>query len=312
MNKDWQQQAVQLSRVDGFSWRKIAKILEVPKSSVSDLLREYYKFVEVSKSEVIEGNTHLVIPDSQVKPNVSLDYLHWIGSYIARKQPQTIIHLGDFCDFSSLGTYDKGKRSAEGRRVQEDIEASIKGMETLLAPVKALQQRQKKSGEAVYSPRMVLTLGNHCDRLTRHVESNPELHGFLSMDALKFKEFGWEVIPFLTPVNVDGVNYCHYYPNVMTGKPLSGTALNMLKVIGESFIMGHRQILDVSTRFLPTSGKQQWGIVAGACYTHEESYKGKQGNHHWRGIITLHNVKDGSFDPLFVSLDWLERQYGKR
>jgi hypothetical protein len=96
----------------------------------------------------------------------------------------------------------------------------------------------------------------------------------------------------------------------MSGKPLTGTAQNMLKTIGESFTMGHRQTLDVTTRFLPSSGKQQWGMICGAAYVHEEHYKGVQGNKHWRGIVLKHNVRDGSYDPLFVSMEWLEKEFG--
>jgi hypothetical protein len=243
---------------------------------------------------------------------VSLDFLDWIGQYIVRKKPDVIIHGGDFADMESLSTYDKGRRTAEGKRVQQDIDVAIKGMEILLKPLRALQERQRKAGEQVYTPRMVLTLGNHEDRINRHVNANPELHGYLSIDSLRYKEFGWEVVPFLTPVVIDGVTYCHYFPNVMTGKPRGGSALNMLKTIGSSFTQGHKQTLDVATRFLPTDGTQQWGVVAGACYTHDEDYKGVQGNHHWRGIILKHNVRNGSYDPLFVGLDWLEREYGNK
>lgn len=308
MSDNWKDRAKALASTGALSWRKIAKSLNVSKSTCSDYLRSIKQEIPV---DCMEGRTHLVIPDSQVKPGVSLEYLRWIGEYICKKRPDTIIHLGDFADLESLSTYDKGKKSAEGKRVQADIESVHEGLRTLLTPLWKLQAEQIESEEKVYKPRLVITLGNHCNRLSRHVEANPELDGFLDLSALKYEEYGFEVVPFLTPINIDHVNYCHYYPNVMTGKPLGGSALSMLKTIGESFVMGHRQTLDVATRFLPASGKQQWGIISGACYTHEEVYKGKQGNHHWRGIITLHNVRDGSFDPLFISLDWLERTYGK-
>lgn len=45
------------------------------------------------------------------------------------------------------------------------------------------------------------------------------------------------------------------------------------------------------------------------CYLHDEGYKGPQGNNHWRGIIVKHQVQDGSYDPMFVSLDYLCRRY---
>lgn len=100
-------------------------------------------------------------------------------------------------------------------------------------------------------------------------------------------------------------------PNPMTGKPFSGTVMNTLKVVGESFTQGHKQTLECHTCFLPFSGKQQWAIVAGACYVHDEDYKGITGNKHWRGVILKHGVHDGSYDPCFVSLDYLRERHGK-
>lgn len=308
--KEWQHQALALAKTDTMSWRGIAKLIGVPRSTCSDFLRGYYEFKN-GGDEDSTGNVHLYIPDNQVKKGVDLSYLDWIGKYIVRKRPDVIVNGGDFADMESLSSYDKGKRTAEGKRVQADIDAAINGMEILLKPLRELQEQQRKDGEEVYSPRLVLTLGNHENRIDRHVDANPELHGFLSIESLRYEEFGWEVIPFLTPIVIDGVAYCHYFPNNMTGKPLGGSALNMLKTVGTSFTQGHKQTLDVATRFLPADGRQQWGIVAGACYTHEEDYKGVQGNHHWRGVIVKHNVKNGSYDPLFISLDWLKKEYGK-
>ena len=97
----------------------------------------------------------------------------------------------------------------------------------------------------------------------------------------------------------------------MTGKPLGGAAATRLKTIGHSFTMGHQQTLDYTVRFL-SNGQQQNGLVAGACYLHDEDYKGYQGNAHWRGVIVKHQVCDGSYDPMFVSLDYLCRRYEGR
>jgi hypothetical protein len=312
LNKnEWQVDAVKLANTGVMSWREISKYLDVPRSTVSDFLRKYAKVMDDTEAEE-KPSVHLYIPDNQVKDGISFDYLSWIGRYIIRKRPDVIISGGDFADMPSLSIYDKGKRTAEGKRVQKDIDAAVRGMEILLAPLRELQRQQREVGEPIYNPRMVLTLGNHEDRINRHVDANPELHGFLSIDSLKYKEFGWEVIPFLTPIMINGVAYCHYFPNVMTGKPLSGTAANMLKTIGTSFTQGHKQTLDVTTRFLPTDGAQQWGIIAGACYLHDEDYKGVMGNKHWRGLVVKHNVRNGSYDPLFISLDWLEKEYGNK
>jgi hypothetical protein len=36
---------------------------------------------------------------------------------------------------------------------------------------------------------------------------------------------------------------------------------------------------------------------------------GAQGNHYWRGIVVLHEVVDGCFDEMFVSLKFLKDRY---
>lgn len=320
---------------EGFSSRHIAKILGVGKTSVNDVYKRYLNAVEQPTSDlekvlgakVLSANktpyyaiqtvkkvgdnvTHLMIPDTQCKPSIDMSYLDWLGQYIVDKKPEVIVHIGDHADMESLSSYDKGQRSAEGKRVHKDIESAIEGMNRLLKPLYDLQQQELRvHGKVLYKPKMVITLGNHEQRIERHVNANPELHGFLSYDSLKYREMGWEVYDYLQPVMINGVTYVHFMANPMTGKPYGGTALNILKNVGESFCMGHKQCLDIATRFLPSSGKQQWAIVAGAYYEHEEGYKGYQGNHHWRGVVVQHNVKDGSFNPMFVSLEYLKERY---
>ncbi len=251
---------------------------------------------------------HLLIPDIQSKPGVSLDHLTWIGQYIIDKKPDVIVCIGDFCDMESLSSYDKGKRSFEGRRYNKDIEAGQKAMKLLLAPMKAYNKAQKKIKKRLYKPRMVMTLGNHEERIARACNLQPELDGILGYHHLPYED--WEVHDFLKPVIIDGVLYTHFLANPMTGKPYGGSALNQLVKVGQSFVVGHKQTLDMATRFT-LDGRQQWGIVAGACYLHDEDFKGYQGNAHWRGVVMLHDVRDGSFDPCVVSLDYLRGRYGK-
>ena len=346
-NNDWKQLAIRLAETNALSWRGIARELDVPKSSVSDHLRAYYKEREkvdddtdavkrvdemyeqasvvadkesvsyesvfkIATDKTKQEGTHLFIPDVQAKEGVDFSHLAALGNYIVHKKPDVIINIGDFADMESLSSWDKGKKSAEGKRVIKDINAAIEAMWILLEPLYNLQQLElEEFGEIKYKPRMVLCLGNHEDRITRHVNSCPELDGFLGIHSLKYEEFGWEVYSFLTPVTVGGIAYCHYFQNVMTGKPMTGTAANMLPKIARSFSMGHRQVLDIATRYLQIDGEQQFGLIAGAFYMHEEDYKGQQGNHHWRGIVVKHNVKAGSYNPMMVSIDWLLENYGE-
>ena len=253
--------------------------------------------------------TIMCIGDTQVKPDEDLSFLDHIGQYIIDKRPDTIVCIGDFYDFPSLSSYDKGKRSFEGRRLLADLEAGNEGMERLLAPLKALQHQQRTNRKRVYTPRLEFTLGNHEDRADRASRDAPEFDGLIGTHMMNLEDHGWNVHPFLKPVEIAGIFFVHYLANPMSGKPYAGTALNILKTVGKSFCVGHRQVLDMAIR--PTiDGKMQIGLVNGACYPHDEGYKGFQGNNHFRGLLMLHEAKDGFCLPMPVSLDYLEERYG--
>lgn len=240
----------------------------------------------------------VVVADTQCKPSENLEYMSWIGKYIKDKKPDVVVHIGDHFDFESLSSYDKGKKSFEGRRLKADIEAGNKGLELLT----------KEFLTDEYRPRMVFCMGNHEHRFDRLAEDMPELDGFVGTETLNLESLGWEVHPFLKPVDISGIYFVHYLANPFTGKPYSGTAMNQLKTVGRSFVVGHKQCLDVAIR--PTiDGKHQIGIINGAAYPFEERYKGYQGNNHFRGLTVLHEVKDGFGLPMFVSLDYLREKY---
>jgi hypothetical protein len=251
--------------------------------------------------------THLVIPDTQAKPGVPTSHLEWIGAYIIERKPDVIVHLGDHADMPSLSSYDIGKRSFEGRRYNDDIEAANEAFDILCAPLERFNDHQRKVKDKLYKPELHLTLGNHEDRINRATNDDPKLHGLISTDDLNYEAHGWKVHRYLEPVFIDGVGYCHVYVQPMSGRPLGGAAAGRLKQIGHTFTMGHQQTLDYAIRFV--AGRSHHGLIAGACYLHDEDYKGPQGNAHWRGLIVKHQVEDGSYDPMFVSLDYLCRRY---
>lgn len=250
----------------------------------------------------------LVIGDTQCSPQYDLSYMSAIGHYIAEKRPDVIVHIGDHYDFPSLSSYDKGKKSFEGRRLIEDIESGNEGMERLLSPLRKLQRLQKLYKKKVYDPRLVFCMGNHEERFDRIANDQPELDGFVGMETLNLEEYGWEVHPFLKPVEIEGIYFVHYLANPFSGRPYSGTAAGQLKIAGRSFVAGHKQTLDVAIQ--PTiDGQMRLGIINGACYPHDAEYKGFQGNNHFRGITMLHEVKDGFGLPMFVSLDYMMKKY---
>lgn len=254
---------------------------------------------------------HLIIPDSQVTPDTPTDHLGWIGKYIVEKQPDVIVHLGDFADMESLSSYDEGKMQAEGRRIKRDIKAARSAMNILVKPMFDLNSKKRVWKEKLYRPEMHLTIGNHENRITRCIENDAKFDGLFSLESLKYELYGWKVHPFLKPVEIDGVHYCHYFCNPLSSKPVGGeNILLRIKKIGLSFVQGHQQVYMVGCHSL-SNGKRIRGLVQGACYLHDEDYRGFQSNNEWRGIFMLHEVCGGDYSLMEISLDYLCRKYEK-
>jgi hypothetical protein len=234
-----------------------------------------------------------------------MDHLEAVGNYILDKKPDRVIHLGDHWDMHSLSSYDRGKKSAEGARVVEDIEIGILGMEAIMKPINRYNSRRKRNKMKQYKPDFRFLLGNHEQRIERHVNSNAELEGFLSYDDLKLDKLGWKVHDFLEIVTLDGIAYSHYFANPNTGKPWGGVAKTRLNNIGFTFTMGHQQGKDLAEKHL-ANGQVLRALVVGSYYQHDEDYKGYQGNNHWRGCIYKHDVSGkGDYSLMELPIDYM-------
>lgn len=252
--------------------------------------------------------THLVIPDIQAKAGHDFTYLNNVGRYIVDKKPDVIIQIGDFADMESLSSYDKGKKSFEGRRYLADIDASHEAMSALLEPLYTYNYNAKRNKKKPYTPKMVMTLGNHEQRILRAVELQPELEGVLDVEHLDFTGYGWEVYPFLEVAHVDGIAYSHYFTSGTLGRPVTSSRALLTKK-HQSCVMGHVQTMALSTDYR-ADGTPILGLFAGCCYEHDEDYLGPQGNAHFRGIHMLYEVSAGSFYHHPISLTYLNKKYG--
>jgi hypothetical protein len=250
---------------------------------------------------------HMVIPDVQAKPGHSFKYLTNIGRYMVEKKPDKVICIGDFADMPSLSSYDVGKKSFEGKRYVLDIAASHAAMAALLTPLWEFNERARRNKEKLYRPDLVLTLGNHENRINRAVNDSAQLEGVLSISDLQYEDFGWTVHPFLDVVVLDGVAYSHYFTTGLMGRPVT-TASACLAKKHMSCVQGHQQGLQIHSGY-KADGAQITSIIAGSCYEHDEDYMSAQGNKHWRGFLMLHDVHDGEFDVMPVSLKYINQRY---
>jgi hypothetical protein len=248
------------------------------------------------------GRMHCVIPDVQSKPGVRNDHMTWVGNYIVEKKPDVIINIGDHWDMESLSVYDKGKLPFEGRRYVNCVKAGRVAMEKLLKPIDDYNRTCKAHEK--YTPEMHFTLGNHEIRIVRLADNNPEYEGKFSLDDLGIKEYGWTVHDFLKPVKIDGVEYCHYFTSGTMGRAVSSAAV-LLRERQCSATMGHVQNADVAMH----KKTGQRALFAATCYLHDEKYLGAQDNCQRRQIIMKHEVEDGRYDLMEVSLRFLEKAY---
>jgi len=248
-----------------------------------------------------------MIPDLQIKPGVDLSYLSAIGKYLAHKKPDKIILIGDVADMPSLSSYDVGKKSFEGRTYKADVESVHEGMSLLMQPIFEEQQKLVNGGRKRWKPELILTLGNHEERINRAINLDRKLDGLISIRDLGYSNFGWQVFPFLEVVVRDGIAYSHYFTSGIMGRPV-GTASMQLNKKHMSCVAGHQQGRQIAYG-RRADGKEMTSIIAGSCYLHDESYLGSQGNQHWRGMYMFHNVDDGSFDEMAVPLSYLIENY---
>ena len=255
---------------------------------------------------------HLVIPDTQARPGAPSDHMEWAARYALEHRPEVIVHLGDHWDMPSLSSYDTlhGKVAA-GLDILADIQA---GNESLARFDRTIAEwnRNTNNGRR-YRPRKILLRGNHENRMARAVEADPMIAGFAAQHP--FESPGWEVVPFLEVVEVDGVRFSHYFPRAANGCVMQsrrGAPSAKAQVVREaaSCTAGHKQGLDVHVQCVG-GGKRIRGIIAGSFYLTNiaAEYKTPQGHSYWRGILHCHDVRDGDYDLQEISLDSLRRRY---
>ena len=266
-------------------------------------------FAKLPKELKIAGPSHglriAVIPDAQVKPGVPMEHLEWCGKYLAEQQPDVIIQIGDFADMPSLSMHDgPGSLALEGMRYQRDIESVHRGMEKLMVHI----AKAKSSG--AWKPKKFLLYGNHEDRITRAVKREPKMQGFMTLEDLRYEEYGWGLFEFLQPITINGVAFCHFFPSGIMGRPITNAKAILTKLHMSAFA-GHQQGRDIAYG-RRADGKDLTAIISGSFYQHSEDYLSPFTNQHWRGMYILHEVKDGSFDEMAVSIDYLRRKFSKR
>jgi hypothetical protein len=251
---------------------------------------------------------HLIVPDTQIKPGVPTEHIDWAAQAILEYQPDVITVIGDWWDLPSLSKHElPGSIHTEGARIKDDIDAGNEAFERFVAPMEKEIARRKRRKIKAWSPERHFTFGNHCHRLTRAVSAEPKLQNLLSLDMLKTP--GFQRHEFLEIVPVDGIWYSHYFSSTLSGRAIGGSIDNRLNKIGHSFVQGHQQGFLYGCRQFP-GALVRHGLVCGSFYQHDEHYRDKQSNGEWRGLVVLNEVRNGTYDIMPLSMDFLRRRFG--
>lgn len=247
-------------------------------------------------------------------PNHDNDRLTALGRMILDLKPDEVWQIGDWADMPSLSSYDKGKRSFEGRRYKADIESAIAGQEALWGPIKQYNEQQRANKKAQYNPYSLMTVGNHCARIDKTTQLHPELSGTISVDDLQYNKYWTDVVAFKDRIVRHGFALSHYFASGIMGAPIGGlhAAHNLLVKTGMSAIAGHSHLYDekIMTR---ADGSKAMAIVAG-CYTHPDMVEGwnaDTAHMWWNGIVVLDGVRDGYAESVTrINQDRIMRIYG--
>lgn len=258
----------------------------------------------LDRREIAVPNMHIIVGDAHAKPDVPNRRFRWLGNLVVdycSRFPEfdiTVIDMGDWEDMPSLSSYDIGKRSYEGRRYQKDIEAAVEARAEFGNAIARYNDKRKASKRRAISPRLVSLGGNHFERrIERAIEDSPLLEGTISIEDGRAAAYGWEYVPFLTPKEIDGIAYVHYWQGRGTSQPVGMgkyPAQTLLREKHCSTVVGHNHIWDVAVG-RDGLGKRLFALSAG-CYLdpeQHESYAG-QNNQDWTRCITiLYDVSEG-------------------
>lgn len=248
------------------------------------------------------------MPDSHAHPDHHNNRADWLGQLIADVQPDVLVHIGDSADLASLSLYDKGKKSFQGRNYKKDIDAHLDFQERMFAPLKARKRKM---------PYRAFCIGNHEHRISRAIETSPELEGAISMKDLNLEYWYDEVVDYSggTPgvTNIDGVSYAHFFVGGIAGRPLGGihAGYSLATKKFSSATCGHSHLFDTSWH-VDLKGGPVIGTVVGCYQDYDNDWAGEVASLWNRGVVVKRNVDKGGYDLQWIRLESLRKEYGSR
>lgn len=261
----------------------------------------------------------LWVSDGHACPSESYEEFErfsWLGHYIAKEKPATIILGGDFWENASLnGHRGSTLLPAAGKELPKqaakhdliaDWEAGKSAIATILGVFRADNDRHRRAGhkERLYDPSIYYLEGNHEDFWNRARDRHPSLGSMLSSSSAAeyLHSFGAEWVPAREKLILGGAAFQHFHPD-RRGQPIPLNALlprlMMSSVSGHNHGYGEREEIRAD-------GRVQRAIVAGNWKSTLRQSHGDRA-----GLLMMHDLKDGEFHHRFVPQHVIAREYGR-
>lgn len=182
---------LKLLRNRGQSYREMAEETGIPKSTIQ------YHMAQVDKAGGLEPTAHLVLPDMHGK-YVDTRAMKAICSYARTRDWDSVVQLGDLCDFDAVSHWNKGKiRKQMGKVVKDEYDFVNCQLDNLACATKK-------------APLTVLQ-GNHDYWIEMYLDAQPELVGLLEMEeCLFFKDRGINFVKFWEFGTQHTIGHAHF------------------------------------------------------------------------------------------------------
>ena len=158
----------------------------------------------------------------------------------------------------------------------------------------------------------------NCHRIKKAVALDPRLEGTkygVSFKHLQtdhwFDEYHEYDNSAPAIVDYDGILYSHFFSSGNFGSAMSGIhhAYGLLQKLNRSATCGHSH--KRSIYFKDSAYPDPLiGLVAGHFKGKDEAWAGQANREWWGGVIIKRNIENGWYDPTFVSMEALKKEYG--
>ena len=240
---------------------------------------------------------------------ISNERFDWLGSLIEDVKPDYTVDLGDGADMRSLNTYDtRYPQAIITQNYEKDIETYNEAMDRLWSRYKISKKKR---------PFRIGFEGNHENRIKKAIAHDPRLEGSkygISFGHLQtdhwFDEYHEYQYSAPAIATYDGVSYAHYFSSGNFGSAMSGIhhAYGLLQKRNSSAVCGHSHKRSVYFKD-DAYPNPIVGMVVGCYKGKDEGWAGQANREWWRGVVIMREVEGGSFNPQFVSMSALAKEY---